>query len=190
MRAFPLLALLLLGACALEPSARPQAEPRFEPEQWFLGRTFGTGEFRPLLGKPSEFRMVVEGRREGQALIMEETFTTAEGGAWRRTWTITHSTEPANGTSTAYDLQLTTSPRDPAGSATAEGDLVRMDYLANAPMVKRPFPARFRQSLRLRPDGTVLNIADVHKYGVRVGRSTVVFRKAEPAGSQTTGETG
>jgi hypothetical protein len=25
---------------------------------------------------------------------------------------------------------------------------------------------------------------------VRVGRSTVVFRKAEPAGSQTTGETG
>jgi hypothetical protein len=78
MRAFPLLALLLLGACALEPSARPQAEPRFEPEQWFLGRTFGTGEFRPLLGKPSEFRMVVEGRREGQALIMEETFTTAK----------------------------------------------------------------------------------------------------------------
>jgi hypothetical protein len=54
-----------------------------------------------------------------------------------------------------------------------------MDYVANAPLVERSFPARFRQSLRLRPDGTVLNVADVHKFGVRIGRSTVVFRKAD-----------
>lgn len=176
MRAVPLLALLLLGACAFE-APRPRPEPRLLPEQWFIGRTLGTGEFRPLVGKPTPFEMVVEGRRVGDALVMEETFATADGGPWRRTWTITPNTR--EGAAAAYSLRLTTSPRDPAGTASAEGDLVLMDYVANAPLVKRPFPARFRQSLRLRPDGTVLNVADVHKYGLRIGRSTVVFRKAD-----------
>jgi hypothetical protein len=106
---------------------------------------------------------------------MDETFVSPEG-RWNRLWKIT-PTGPQT-----YLGRLTTG-HGPA-RVTREGDTVRMRYRADAPLLERPFAARFEQTLQLRPDGTVLNVADVYKWGVRIGRSTVVFRKAsapEPA---------
>jgi hypothetical protein len=132
----------------------------------------GRGEFRRVIGGvQSRFDMVIEGDWDGQALTMDETFTSPKG-RWNRVWTITPT---APGT---YVGGLTTG-RGPA-EITAGGDTVRMRYRAAAPLLDRPFEVRFDQSLQLRPDGTVLNVADVYKWGVRIGRSTVVFRKVPP----------
>ena len=164
-----LLALVFAAACAPTPPT-PRTTPRFVPEQWFQGRTVGQGEFRRSFGgAPSGFAMVIDGAWNGRVLTMDETFT-KPGGRWNRVWSIT-PTGPD-----AYVGELTTG-HGPA-EITLEGDTVRMRYRADAPLVDRPFPARFEQTLRLRPDGTVLNTADVYKWGVRIGRTTVVFRKA------------
>lgn len=176
MTPFPapaLLALLLLAGCA--PAAPPAAAsgPEFVPEQWFVGRTVGRGEFRRTIGGiQSRFDVVIEGARDGRVLTMDETFTTPEG-RWNRVWTITRLTDGR------YEGRLTTG-YGPAAIAAA-GDTVTMRYRADAPLLERPFAARFEQRLRLRADGTVLNTADVYKFGVRIGRSTVVFRKADAA---------
>ena len=168
------LCLALAGCAPL--AARPAAEPAgpaFAPEQWFQGRTEGNGEFRRVLGgRASRFDMVIEGAWDGRVLTMDETFVSPEG-RWTRVWTITRLSGGR------YAGRLTTG-HGPA-EITAAGDTVRMRYRADAPMTRRPFPARFEQTLRLRPDGSVLNTADVYKWGVRIGRSTVVFRKPVPS---------
>jgi hypothetical protein len=160
-----------LAACA--PTPRPPVAaggPAFVPERWFQGRTEGRGEFRRALGgRPSRFDMVLEGRWDGGTLTMDETFVSPEG-RWNRVWTITKLGDGR------YLGRLSTG-QGPA-EITAAGDTVRLRYRADAPLTGRPFAARFEQTLRLRPDGTVLNTADVYKWGVRIGRSTVVFRKA------------
>jgi hypothetical protein len=173
---FPRAAVLCLALAGCAPAAPRPGEPdgpAFAPEQWFQGRTEGQGEFRRVVGGvQSRFTMVIEGGWDGQVLTMDETFIAPEG-RWNRLWTIT---KLENG---RYSGRLTTG-HGPA-EITAAGDTVRMRYRADAPLLHRPFTARFEQTLRLRPDGTVLNTADVYKWGVRIGRSTVVFRKAEPA---------
>lgn len=174
MKLVPFLLMGLLAGCAQAPLAPGAAGAAFVPEQWFQGRTVGQGEFRRAVGGvQSRFDMVIEGGWDGRALTMDETFVSPKG-RWNRVWTIT-PTGPAT-----YAGRLTTGH----GSAviTRAGDTVRMRYRADAPLLKRPFAARFDQTLRLRPDGTVLNIADVYKFGLRIGRSTVIFRKAPELG--------
>ena len=167
-RTVPLLTLAVLAACA--PAAAPAEDgPPFVPERWFQGRTTGSGEFRRTIGGvQSRFEMVIEGGWDGRVLTMDETFVTRKG-RWNRVWTITRLDGGR------YEGRLTTG-HGPA-TITVAGDTVRMHYRADAPLLERPFTARFEQTLRLRPDGTVLNVADVYKWGIKVGRSTVVFRK-------------
>lgn len=168
-KAVPFLATTLLTACAPE-SSPAQAGPVFTPEQWFQGRTIGRGEFRRALGGvQSRFDMVIEGGWDGRVLTMDETFVSPKG-RWNRVWTITRLADGR------YEGRLTTG-HGPA-VVTVVGDTVRMRYLAEAPLLDKPFVVRFDQTLKLRSDGTVLNVADVYKWGVRIGRSTVVFRKA------------
>lgn len=163
---------LTLAACTPPAAPRAQADaPAFVPEQWFQGRTVGRGEFRRSFGgRPTRFTMVIQGDWDGRVLTMDETFN-SDRGRWNRLWTITKLDGGR------YTARLTTGHGP--GEVTTAGDTVRMRYRAAAPLVERPFAARFEQSLQLRPDGTVLNIADVYKFGVRIGRSTVVFRKPE-----------
>ena len=167
------LASLLLSACASTEAASGPSGPEFVPERWFAGTTRGEGVFRRLGARAdTRFSMVIEGATDGELLTMDETFTTPKG-RWNRVWTIRKTGERT------YAAALTTGE----GPITVEreGDTVRMRYRAQAPLVDRRFVARFEQRLQLRPDGTVLNTADVYKYGIRVGRSTVVFRKAPAA---------
>lgn len=171
-RLLPLLLLaLLLAGCLGPPLPGPASpEPRFTPEQWFQGRTVGWGEFRRAIGgRPSRFDMTIDGRWDGRELTMVETFISPDG-RWTRVWTIRPLGDGR------YEGRLTTGKG--LAAIRAEGDTVFMDYLAQAPLTERPFNARFRQVLRLRPDGTVLNVADVRWRGAPLGRTTVVFSKA------------
>lgn len=166
-----LAAALMAVACA--PARLPAVSegPAFTPEQWFQGRTVGQGEFRRTFGGvQSRFDMAIQGGWDGRVLTMDETFTSGDG-RWNRVWTITKLAEGR------YATRLTTGHGP--GTVTAAGNIVHMRYRADAPLLERPFAARFDQTLELRPDGTVLNVADVYKWGLRIGRSTVVFRKAE-----------
>lgn len=176
MKALPFLAAALVAGCASPAAPEPEG-PRFTPERWFGGRTLGRGEFRRTLGgAPSRFDMVIHGAWNGRVLTMDETFVSPKG-RWNRVWTITRLGDGR------YQGRLTTG-HGPA-QVTAAGDTVRMRYAADAPLLARPFAVRFDQTLRLRPDGTVLNVAEVYKWGVRIGRSTVVFRKAPPTAAPT-----
>jgi len=183
MKALPFLTLLALvttmlsGCSSASPWRDAKPQPEFIPERFFDGRTVGRGEFRRILGgKPTPFDMVIEGRWRDGVLTMEETFT-SDKGRWRRVWTISPEGTSSGGIRT-FNARLTSSTH-PFIALGSRGDTVWMGYNACAPLAKGCFAARFDQTLRLRPDGTVLNIADVYKFGVRIGRSTVVFHKAE-----------
>ena len=118
--------------------------------------------------------MVIESVWADGVLTMDETFT-SDKGRWRRVWTI-RRTGPET-----YAAQLTTGRG--VGAVVRSGDTVHMLYRAEAPLVGRRFVARFDQRLRLMPDGTVANTAEVSKYGLRIGRSTVLFRRETPGRS-------
>lgn len=164
----PFFALLLTGCLGPQLPGPASPEPQFVPEQWFQGRTVGRGEFRKITGgEPDRFGMVIEGRWNGRVLTMHETFVTEEERS-SRLWTI----RPLGGG--RYEGRLTTGRG--LAEIRREGDTVTMRYAAQAPLTEG-FTARFDQALRLRPDGTVLNVADVRKWGAPVGRSTVVFSK-------------
>lgn len=161
-------AVLLTGCLGPRLPGPASPEPRFIPERWFEGRTVGRGEFRPITGgAPDRFDMVIEGRWDGRVLTMQETFVTKEERA-TRVWTIRPLGEGR------YEGRLSSGPG--LADIRAQGDTVTMRYVARAPL-SEGFTARFDQALRLRPDGTVLNVADVRKFGFPVGRSTVVFSK-------------
>lgn len=163
--------LFVAGCLGPQMAGSPSPEPRFTPEQWFQGRTAGSGEFRRVVGgAPSRFAMTIDGDWDGRVLTMEETFISDEG-RWVRVWTI----RPLGGG--RYQGRLT-SGRGLA-DIRVDGDTVFMDYAAETPLTERPFVARFSQALRLRPDGTVLNVADVSRWGAPLGRTTVVFSKTD-----------
>jgi len=164
---------LILPACATVTPELDTARRELVPETWFAGSVVGEGVFHRLdRGADIPFTMVIDSAWDGTVLTMDESFISAKG-RWRRVWTIRRTGE------LSYAARLSTG--DGPGAVERAGDTVRMRYRARTPLVERPFVARFDQRLRLRPDGTVLNTADVYKFGVRIGWSTVVFRRLDGA---------
>ena len=160
---------LTLTACAaVEPRpVRRQAE--LVPECWFVGTVEGAGVFRRVgSGHDAPFSMLIKGAWDGEVLTMDETFISTKG-RWRRVWTIRPTGERT------YEARVTTG----RGSSVVQrrGGAVHMRYAARTPLVDPGFVAQFDQRLRLMPDGSVLNTAQVRKFGLPIGATTVIFQR-------------
>jgi hypothetical protein len=160
-----------------------QTPPRLVLHEWFRGPTHAVGRFRPYLGG-AERRLAVDlfGRWDGRKLSLFEDFFYADGERDQKTWVFERTGE---GTyiGTREDVV------SPALVTTPQPDTVRFAYTAD---VKTPSGSTMRlnfdDTLTLRPDQTVLNVASVSLFILPVGNVELVFRRGRlPAALKRTG---
>lgn len=162
----------LLSACSTQrpDPAGMQAYGAFELERYFTGQVKAWGLFEPRFGGSiRQFTVDIDGRRDGNTLVLDEDFRFSDGETQRRVWRITPDGDGryagraddvygvargetrGNGLHWTYDLRLKT---DGGGLDVAFDDwLYRFD------------------------DEVVLNRATVLKWGIPVGSVTLAFRK-------------
>jgi hypothetical protein len=165
-----------LSGCisTVNPESFGANQPVFLPEQFFAGKTRGSGILQSHDGRPakqisvtSTGRMLPDGRFQLEQTISQSIPGTPEVTQTSRTWLMTKV--DAN----RYAATLT----DAAGPVTGEvhGNLLHLKYL-----FKKPF-VTMEQWLYLQADGrTVLNEARVYLPGRTIARiSEIIVREAE-----------
>ena len=161
------LALVLLGfagAAAAQPS--PASPLRFDPVEWFIGRTHNEGSVRPMMS--ASRRLAVEGvgrRLPNGALELRQVINVGAEQPFARTWRVTPS--GAN--------QWTLAGTDMArpGRAWREGDALVLEWTR----INGDFNAR--QRLTLDPQGRMHNAMTLTRLGITLARiEEVIVREA------------
>ena len=135
-------------------------------EEFFAGVTDGEGVFvNSWTGTERRFRVVIAGFWDGKELTLVEDFDYADGEKDRKTWRL-QSQGPGAFTGTREDV---------VGLARVwtEDRRVRLEYSVEL----GGWTVDFADIMALRADGTLLNLATVAKWGLRIGRVELVLRK-------------
>ena len=164
------------AAPALIDGARNPAPPAgsfprsFDMPGYFQGRARGIGMFEDRFKRP-RLRLVVDtwGRWQGDIFALSEFFRYADGRSLRRDWRIIRAGENLL-RATASDVI-----GEAEGRATENGIVWR--YRMYVRMKTRQLAMSFHDRLYLEPDGIVINVNDAAKFGVRVGRLVLSFRR-------------
>jgi len=179
------LALPALAGCAdHRAEASRLAEPAFDPPAWFSGDTYAYGLFEARGGAAKfGFHTWLHGAPAADGFTLRERFVYDTGERWERTWRFTR-TGPAAWSATADNVRG-------SGEMTVAGDVARIRYGADmptgAPGSGRTIALRFDMVLNRLGDGMVVNRAFVSKFGVGVGRITMVFVKPGAAWPEAAG---
>ena len=163
-------ALLAAGCHSLPVTHFADATPRLDPMAYFTGHTQSWGVFETRAGDPARrFRTDCHGRREGDTLVLDQTFTYDDGHQQLRHWRI-RRVDAHRFAATANDVVGT-------GTGEAYGNTFRWEYTV---ALKPGHPlenVRLRQWMYLQEDGrTLLNRGSVRALGIEVAQVTEQFR--------------
>lgn len=150
--------------------------PVFVPEDYFLGETRAWGLFQDRFGTVRrEFSVDIEGRMEGDVLVLDEAFLYADGERDQRTW---HIRPLADG---RYEGEAD----DIVGTATGrrEGKAMRWSYLFDLPIGERTWRVSFDDWMFLQDEAVMINRATVSKWGLTLGEVYIFFKKPELSGA-------
>lgn len=141
----------------------------FRLEEFFGGRSVAVGRFQAINGVDRSFKVALTGRWNGKLLTLREDFVYADGERDRKTWRFT-KTAPGRYSGTREDV---------IGQAhvVIAGDTARYAYLVDLDPGPAENIVRFHDTLRLQPDGTLLNTAWVSKFAFPVANVRVSFTK-------------
>lgn len=141
----------------------------FHLEEFFSGHSIAVGRFQAINGVDRSFKVALTGRWNGKVLTLREDFAYADGERDRKTWHFT-KTAPGRYTGTREDV---------IGQANVvvAGDTARYAYLVDLDPGPARNVVRFHDTLRLQPDGTLLNTAWVSKFGFPVANVRVSFTR-------------
>lgn len=174
MRKLMLLGMMALLAACGRPTLEHEklSEKDLNLEEFFEGRTVAYGQFQDRLGRVSQrFKVTIDGRWNGDTLVLDERFVYSDGYKDRRVWTLVKT---GNDTweGTADGVQ---------GVAKGEerGDTFNWRYTIDLP--KRDGEGSVRVSfddwMWLLEDGRLLNKAYMSKAGVGLGEVIIFFEK-------------
>lgn len=162
--------LVTTGCSSMKPEDFADREPRFRPEEYFVGRTRGWGVFEDRFGDlRSEFVVDMEGTWDGTELVLDEHFRYADGKTERRVWRITRRDEHTY-VGTAGDVVGT-------ASGVSYGNALNWRYTMDLKVGSASWRVAFNDWMYLQPGGVVLNRARVSKWGISIGEVTVAFAK-------------
>lgn len=154
----------------MTPEEFAGTEPRFLPEEFFLGHTRGHGFFQDRFGRiRREFRVDIEGRLEGDTLLLEEEFHYQDGAREQRRWTI-RRLAPGRYEGEAADL---------VGTATgvAVGRAANWRYTFTLPVGGSRWSFAVDDWMLLQDRETMLNRSTFSKLGFKVGEVVILFTK-------------
>ncbi|CCG41693.1 DUF3833 family protein [Magnetospirillum molischianum] len=152
----------------MKPSDFADAETPLLLEDYFSGNARAWGMFEDRFGRiRRQFTAEVVGQWDGKVLELNQDFTYSDGEMLRREWSITRLEEGVyNGTA-----------NDVIGSATgkASGNALSLAYVVKLTFFSIPIRVNVEDWMFLQPDGVLLNRARVSKWGVTLGRVTLVY---------------
>ena len=169
------LLILLLGGCAgVNPQVYADQEPALDLFDYFEGESRAWGIFRDRAGEVRRrFTVDLVGTVEGDLLTLEEDFLYADGEQDRRVWRI-RRVGPNRYEGRADDIIG-------VAAGEAHGPALNWQYDVALTVGERDVKVHFNDWMYLQPDGVLLNVAEVSKFGVRVGEVTIAFRRDQPA---------
>ena len=162
---------LLLGCSGVQVEQYKNEKPQLDLRQYFNGRVDAWGMFQKRDGEVvKRFHVLIQGRSEGDKLILDEDFTYSDGTKQRRVWTLLPT--GANTWSGTAD--------DVVGEARGEvaGNALRWRYTLSLPVDDKVYDVQFDDWMYLLDAETLANRASMSKFGFELGQVTLFFRKA------------
>ncbi|PWG64581.1 DUF3833 domain-containing protein [Sediminicurvatus halobius] len=181
MRSRPLLSALLLpvlllaGCAGVAPEDYAGESPEFRLEEYFDGEVRAWGMFQSRSGEVRRrFTVDIDGRVEGDQIILDERFRYADGETDRRVWRIRRIDEHT------YEGRAD----DVVGVAEGRryGNALNWQYTLALDTGERTWNLHFNDWMYLTDERTLINTAEVTKFGFKVGEVTIFFRKADAGG--------
>ncbi|WP_434634055.1 DUF3833 domain-containing protein [Chromobacterium sp. CV08] len=169
-----LAALAALAGCA-GPAVGDYAadRPLLDPGRFFLGKTEAWGMFQDRQGRVAKrFTVDMDGERRGEELVLTERFHYSDGSRQQRVWRL----KPIGGG------RWRGLADDVAGEAVGEtaGNALRWRYTLKLPVDGKTYQVQFDDWMFLQDERSLLNRAQMSKFGFRLGEVTLFFRKPEP----------
>lgn len=171
-----LIAVLLmfgLGGCAsVDIQAYVNKEPKFDLFQFFAGQTYAWGQFQDRSGEViRRFTVTIEGQVTDNQLRLDERFVYDDGEQEQRIWTIVKNAQG----------QYIGTAGDVIGEAkgVSAGNAFNWRYVLDLPYKKSTIHVNFDDWMFMHTPNTMMNKAEVTKFGFKVGEVTLFFSKQE-----------
>lgn len=171
MKTLLLLCCLALASCTgVDVQTYRDQAPSLDLKTFFAGRTEAWGIFQKRSGEVAKrMHVVVDGRVQGEALILHEAFTYSDGTHQVREWTL-HPDGPGRWRGTAGDV---------VGEATGEvaGNTLHWQYDLNLVVDGKTWQVHFDDWMYLLDEHTLANRSSMSKLGIELGQVSLFFRK-------------
>ena len=165
---------LFITNCSQKSSMKPEdfkdKKPRLIIEEYLAGEVKAWGVLQNRSGKVTrQFSAILDGKWDGQELILDETFNWDDGEVQTRQWKI-NKIDEHNYEGTAGDV---------VGKAKgfSYGPAFKFEYVLLVPVKGREMKITFDDWIFLQDDRVAINKAKMTKFGIRVADLTVVFVK-------------
>ena len=169
-----LLTLLLTACAGVEPQDYAGEGPSFRIEEYFDGRVQAWGMFQARNGEVRRrFTVDIDGTVEGDRITLDERFHYADGETDRRVWEIERIDEHTYEGRAGDVVDVATGKR--------YGNALNWQYTLALEVGDRTWNLQFDDWMYLTDEHTLINTAEVTKFGFRVGTVTLFFRRADAA---------
>ncbi len=169
-----IISLFLITSCSKNNSMNPEdfknKEPRLIIEKYLSGNVKAWGVLQNRSGKVTrQFSADLNGKWDGELLILDEKFDWDDGEVQSRQWQITKIDEN-NYEGTAEDV---------VGKAKgySYGSAFKFEYVLLVPVKGREMKITFDDWIFKQDDRVAINRATMTKFGFKVAELTVVFVK-------------
>ena len=165
-----ILILLLNGCSEMKPEDYKNTKPIIKIEEYFKGNVKAWGMLQGRSGEVKrQFVADMEGKFDGQNLILDETFIWNDGEKQERRWTIKK----------VGDNKYEGTAPDVVGVAkgVAFGSAFKFEYKLLVPYKDKEIKIRFDDWIFKQDEKTAINKATLTKFGFKVGELTVFFIK-------------
>lgn len=169
--------ITLLAGCSNTPDLEQYAKqsPQFDLYNFFNGQVTAWGIVQNRSGNVTQrFRVSIDGKIEGNVLILDERFKYFQGdGVKRRVWEINSENTSQLGQykGEASDIQ------GPAYGATL-GNALNWRYEMNLTVKSGTYRVKFDDWMWLVDENTLINRAYIKKFGLVMAEVTLVMRKS------------
>ena len=165
---------LFITSCSSNQSMKPEdfkdQKPRLIIEEYLSGNVKAWGILQNRSGKVTrQFSADLNGKWDGEQLILDEKFYWSDGENQTRQWKIT-KTDEHNYAGTAGDVVGT-------AKGYSYGPAFKFEYVLLVPVKGREIKITFDDWIFLQDEKIAINRATMTKFGIKVAELTVFFQK-------------
>ena len=166
-----LILILLLNSCSeMKPEDYKNTKPIIKIEEYFQGDVKAWGMLQGRSGEVKrQFVADMQGKFDGENLILDETFIWNDGEKQERRWTI-KKIEDNRYEGTASDVVG-------VAKGVSFGSAFKFEYKLLVPYKDKKIKIKFDDWIFKQDDKVAINRAILSKFGFKVGELTVFFKK-------------